>query len=151
MTPEESLELLREAHREPLDEPHFAAVRANVMAQIAAGRRAAPRVWWFSFVGVVAAVLVASLWVKGPAPSRVARRAPKAPNAVKTLAASAPVSVDNQVLSSHERAERKPGGRPKGLAPQSIVGPRVSQPLVVKMVTDDPDVVIYWITEGIGE
>jgi len=39
---EETLKLLREAHREAIPEAHFAAVRARVLSELAAGRRP----WW---------------------------------------------------------------------------------------------------------
>ena len=153
MKPEESLELLREAHRKPVDEAHFAAVRARVLAEIVSERRGARRVWWFAFAGVVAVVLVAGLSVKGPGPSKVVRGrvTPSAAKAISAIANTAK-PVDRQIAASPRHAGRKPGGRAETPAPQrAIVGPRISQPLVVKMVTDDPDVVIYWITEGTGE
>lgn len=52
---ERTLELLREAHREPIAEAHYAAVRARVLAKLETRRRLWLGVWVY---GLVAAALV---------------------------------------------------------------------------------------------
>ena len=84
MNEEDWVELLREAHREPIDPAHCAAVRARVLAEI--GRARKP-VWRWAWALSAAAVVVAVMLV-----------------------------------------------------------PR-SKPVGIKLLTDDPNVVIYWIGE----
>lgn len=148
MKPEDSLELLRQAHREPIDEAHYAAVRARVLSDIAAQRgHPARRIWALLSAGVAVAALCVAFWPRPAVNSRPQIRAAAAhvkpgPPLVATRASQAP-------------AEPRPQGtvtrrRPKHLA-TGVAGPKITQPLVVKMVTDDPNVVIYWITDGTGE
>jgi hypothetical protein len=152
MKQEDALELLREAHREPIDEAHYAAVRARVLAGIPADRRRARLIWRFLFAGMAASALVLAFWLGAPSSRAVKRevavgrvasvtRIPRREGNVNT----APHAV-HRALASRRHAGRKPGGRPEGLAPRNL-----SKPLVVKMITDDPNVVIYWIAEGTGE
>jgi hypothetical protein len=150
MTPEETLELLREAHREPIGEAHYAAVRARVMEKIAAGqRRAAWRIWGLAFAAFAACALSLAFWPKAPRPA-AARRSVESRTVYSGAAENGATPASLRAPASPRRAARKGGGRPKGLAPQ-VVGPSLSRPLVVKMVTDDPNVVIYWLAEGTGE
>ena len=53
------IELLREAHREPIAEAHYAAVRARVLAELRQERRP---VWRWIWVGGLAAVAVAAVF-----------------------------------------------------------------------------------------
>ena len=146
MTPDESLELLREAHREPIDDAHFAAVRARVMAEIAADRRSkVRRMWVLALAGFAAATLSLVFWPKAPGPLPPRRSLESREVGTSAAATTAAVAVDRKPASPRH-AGRKPGGRPKGLAPQ-----KQPEPLVVKMITDDPNVVIYWIAEGTGD
>ena len=50
MKPDEAMDILREAHREPIPEAHFAAVRARVLSQIASERGVSrQRTGWYGF------------------------------------------------------------------------------------------------------
>ena len=63
MKPDEAMDLLREAHREPIPEAHFAAVRARVLSQIAAERGVSRRrIWWYGFAVAAAAALLLTFW-----------------------------------------------------------------------------------------
>jgi hypothetical protein len=160
----ETLELLREAHREAIPEAHFAAVRARVFSQLAAERRP----WWrgawpYGFaMAVVAAMLLAAFVGRTPGSIRWSARVPLDP----------PFGRGHQPQAIHERPTRasaadqriNPGVRPTLNAAQSVVGRRKRLPhnaapaayrvvgppalphLLVKLVTNDPNVVIYWIT-----
>jgi len=130
----ESLALVREAHAEPVETAHFAAVRARVLAEL---EHAPARRWRFAWLGAMAAAAVVLTMAIWPRPElRLAVPMPVAP--------AAPVVARTVV----------PPPRPK-----TVVRPRPAQPVqeaaapptVVKLLTDDPDVVIYWITDTKGE
>jgi anti-sigma factor RsiW len=158
--------LLREAHGEPLEPAHYAAVRARVLSELARGRRP----WWaYALAAAAAMLLLVAVWprlrtvvVNPPPPQPVPVAQALMP------AANAAGGADPQVPA--QRAPRRPrpaasgvtrAGRQEGRlarrAPSWTSAPPIpepeppAQPLVVKLITDDPNVVIYWITEGKGE
>lgn len=146
MTEEDALDLLRRAHREPIDEAHFVAVRRRVVSELAARRRRWQRGWAMAFA-VTAALLCLAFWPK-PArrtPAAASRIASTAP-VPKIPAAPAPaVPVVRHVIHASVAV------RPRTPVHYTVVGPAVPQPLVVKLITNDPNVVIYWISEKSGE
>ncbi len=135
----QSLALLKEAHNEPLAPAHFSAVRARVMAELEQKRRRGAlwaRRWAWSFgVAAAAAALLVTLALRpGRTPER---RAP-------VVAANHPpvVVVREPVVPPppHRRVARR------------VVRPNVPdtpapEPLIVKLQTDDPNLVIYWIAD----
>ena len=148
MKQDDALEILRQAHREEIPEAHYAAVRARVMAEIAAGHK--PIAWWKWAACGLAAALALAAFVARPRHSAVVR--PAAKQMIATVHEAPPPPAPAP------RAKRK---RTTGLlacrglctqpavSAYRVVGPPVAQPpLVVKMLTDDPDVVIYWIASG---
>ena len=153
MKPDEAMDLLREAHREPIPEAHFAAVRARVLSQIAAERGASRRRVWLWGVAVVSATaLLLAFWPKPAAITRVARETP--PRIERPLAdAHSSVGSDGPVGSKgHEQTVAGVRPRARRRPPVTgVIGPPNPTPLVVKMLTDDPNVVIYWISERTGE
>jgi hypothetical protein len=140
---ERTLELLREAHREPIDEAHYAAVRARVLAKLETQRRRWLGVWVY---GLVAAALV--LWAVS------AEKVGRTPWSAR-VPLDPPLARPQQI---HVASERPTGGSAadRGVRPTlrkrsmpaayRVVGPPAVQPLVVKLVTNDPDVVIYWFS-----
>jgi anti-sigma factor RsiW len=131
----QSLALLKEAHHEPLAEAHFSAVRARVVAELAQERRPLwRRAWSFGLAAAVVALLVVlALW-PGQTPER---RTP-------VVAASHPPVIAVREPATPPRpsvARRKTSRAP---APQVVPYP---EPLIVKLQTDDPNVVIYWIAD----
>jgi hypothetical protein len=177
MTPEETTRFLRDAHHQPIDEAHFAAVRARVLADIQArpGRPASQRwIWLCALPALAAAVMLFLAQVRSP--TRVAApQVSQAPfDALRAVANEArrmpdwltPISNKNAAAPAQAARSRSSGrvraasvGRITALHPASlhsasaysVVGPPKLQPLVVKLVTDDPSVVIYWISQGSGE
>jgi hypothetical protein len=147
MKPEEAMDILREAHREPIPEAHFAAVRARVLSQIAAERGASRRrLWSWGLAVVSATALLLAFWPKPVVPRRVAREITAG---VEKPLADPRGSVSN---GSHEPAVA--GVRPRArrrLPVTGVIGPPNPAPLVVKLLTNDPNVVIYWISERTGE
>jgi len=136
----QSLEWLREAHQEEIAPAHYAAVRARVMGELESGR--AP--WWkrvwvagLGLAAVTAAVVVLTM----------ARPHPVGPPLAAMKPAEGEISAD---------AGQGAGSRPGGL-PQRVVGRRKRLPhrqaetILVKLETDNPDVVIYWIAERKGD
>jgi hypothetical protein len=128
----ESLGLLREAHAEPVDAAHLAAVRARVLAELERGRN---RWWRLAWVGAAAVLAVLLFWAVRPAAPPVSRIA-KLPPAPSPVIATAP-----RPREARSRQLAKP--RERKLPPPETV--------LVKLESNDPDVVIYWITETKGE
>src|SRR5205807_2640924 len=121
----QSMALLRAAHAEPLAPAALAAVRIRVLERMA--RRQWPLAPWAWGGGMAAAATAVWLVLMAPPvePPRITIARPPAPQ-VETPAP--------RPLTRVRRLEsvKKP------LAP-------AAEPLLVKIVTDDPDVVIYWI------
>jgi anti-sigma factor RsiW len=128
----ESLALVRDAHVEPMEAAHFAAVRARVLAEL---ESAPARRWRFAWIGAMAAaaaVLLMALWPRSEL--RLAMPMPQV---------QAAPAVARTVPTPHRKVVAKP--RP----PQPVE--EAAEPMVVKLLTDDPNVVIYWITDTKGE
>jgi hypothetical protein len=117
---------LRESRLEDVPAAHFAAVRAGVIAEIERGRRVWRRLAWVSGVGI-AAMLLVGLALKPsplpPPPPRIAAAIPPAPPPPPLAPRSQPVVVPV---------------RPR---------PRSQPPILVKLQTADPNIVIYWIAD----
>lgn len=126
----QSLASLRAAHVQPIEASAYAALRARVLERIDHGHG---RAWWLGWIGALAAtsaVLVVLLQPRPvPPPARVA-----APPQVALAPQTPVVSVPPEPLP---RRKRKTAPRPELRRPE---------PLMVKLITDDPNVVIYWIT-----
>jgi anti-sigma factor RsiW len=132
---QQSLALLKEAHDELLAPAHFSAVRARVVAELEQARWPLwRRAWSFGLAAAVVALLVVLALRPGRTPER---RAPVvAVNHPPVIAASEPVVPPRP----HRRVARR------------VVRPIVPdapnpEPLLVKLQTDDPNVVIYWIAD----
>jgi anti-sigma factor RsiW len=121
-----------------VDAAFLSAVRWGVLGRIERRRRS---VWpWIAALAAAAALIVAVLAV------------PRKP----ALIAKAPVSSDGAVrdpsrpiviAQAAPKVKRsRPGGRlrTRGSAPPS-------EPLVVKMLTDDPNIVIIWLVDQRGD
>jgi anti-sigma factor RsiW len=138
------LELLREAHRQPIGEAHYAALRARVLAELQRERRPAwRRIWVGGLVAAAAAAVVLLLW---PRPVHTPERiivAAIPPAAVQTVA-PAP-SAPARMRHPRRLVRRATVAPPAAVVPEPEKRP--SEPLVVKLLTDDPNVVIYWIAD----
>jgi anti-sigma factor RsiW len=142
------LELLREAHREPIAPAHYAAVRARVLAEL--GRERRP-VWWPVWGwGLAAAVAVVAVMMFPRPVGRASRPAflPSAPVAQVSRPATPPKSHTAIAKpAAHRRhptlAQVKQEGRPGG--------PPHLEAVTIKLLTDDPNVIIYWIADRKGE
>ena len=136
---DETLELLREAHQEPLAQDHFDAVRARVLERLRPQPR---RVWWpvWACASVIATGVVVWMALVGE-PVRLPRtgRRPAPP-----IAAAVPQVLQLPPVVSKPKVRRVQ--RVKKAPP-----PPAAEPLLVKLITDDPDVVIYWIADPKGD
>jgi len=123
----QSLALVREVHSEPVEEAHFAAVRARVLAEL---ERVPARRWRFAWGFAMAAAAVVLMIAVWPRPEQrmvlPMSHAPAAPLVAK-------------VLPKPPQAEPRKPRKPRK--------PQDSEDVVMKIETDNPDVVIYWIAE----
>lgn len=142
----ESLALLREAHADELPAAAYAAVRARVLEKV---QRRSARGWIFALAAAAAfATLLAIVWMRPSKPVVVAHRGtsarPEAPVIAPAIAPdTAPPAHVAPLVRVHRRVRPRVAPVRKDALPET--------PLVVKMVTDDPNVVIYWITDTRGE
>jgi anti-sigma factor RsiW len=133
---EDSLTLLRSAHEEPIAAGHYAAVRARVLDRVARERRPWRR--WVWAAGLAAGLAVAGVFL--------AMRSAEKPK-VFVAAVRPRVAQEVPVRPVEPVAATVPARRPR---PRRTVAPRPPQPvepLVVKLITNDPNVVIYWIAD----
>jgi hypothetical protein len=135
--------LLREAHAEPVDEAHFEAVRARVLSELERGRRRWWRqAWVYGLAAAAAALLMlAVVWTGAKSKPSVAQTAPPRATAYPPLASSHPGKPTD--VGSTRRRPR--------IRKASVPEPRPVETVLMKLETDNPDVVIYWIAETKGE
>jgi hypothetical protein len=120
-----TLATLREEHSREIDAAHFTAVRAGVIAEIERGRKAWRRLAWVSGVGIAAALLLGIALRPAPLPSPPPRVAISIPQAPLTPRFDKPAESRLQAKSL----------------------PHKGEPIVVKLQTADPNIVIYWIAD----
>ena len=146
-----SLELLREAHQEPMAPAHFAAVRARVLAKLS--RKRLPlwrRAWVYGLAAAAVVVLVLMAGRTGRTPQ------PKRPPEVAVVT-PAPVQPEAKVEEPplpkplHQARHRRRIVQEPAVQPPPPVLVAQAEPVLVKLVTDDPNVVIYWIAERRGD
>ncbi|MDR3700642.1 MAG: zf-HC2 domain-containing protein [Candidatus Sulfopaludibacter sp.] len=139
----ESLQLLQGIHQDPIALAHFAAVRARVMAELEGSLQPWWRkAWMYGLAVAVAAALFLMLALRPAAPVHPKRMAVQV--LLPQVDVAPPEPVVPRVIKAH--GVRRPRVRPPAVVPRAP-GP----PIVVKLLTDDPDVVIYWITDNSGE
>jgi anti-sigma factor RsiW len=148
----ESLQLLQEVHTEPIAPAHFSAVRARVMAEL----ESAQLPWWKRQMWIyglaVAALALVFLLARSPqapvAPHQMAVHVPPVPVEPHVVGTPAPEPVVPRIHHAQLR-RHSPAARPRIVPARENTesGP----PVVVKLVTADPNVIIYWITDNSGE
>jgi hypothetical protein len=146
----ETLRFLRETHEWSLEETHLAAVRARVLERLESRRRWWPV--WAAGLAAAAATLLALVWAVSlhQRAERVETRFVAKPPAHTAPVERAPGSSAAPPVLAAEKAPRpKPPARVRRMPRPPIAEP--AEPLMVKLVTDDPDVVIYWIIDAKGD
>jgi len=149
---------------EPLDPEALARVRHAVRRRIEAEVRRPTRapVWVLPLAaGLLLALVGAALWLRVIAP-RVPDRPSEAPERVAT--APPPEPSTPPAVPAPEAPAGAPGGEPEGgrapaperavhraaIAPRPEREPAVHPPterMVIQVVSDDPDIVFYWLVE----
>ena len=122
----------------PVDAAALDAVRSRVLDELMRRRRRAIPAW----------TAAACLAVLGIAATVWMMRGPVAPPPAVTAKAPPVASPAPQVVPIHSVQ------RPRRAHPRRLVARRVeppSEPLVVKMLTDDPNVVIVWLVDKKGD
>jgi hypothetical protein len=126
-----------------VDAAFLSAVRAGVLAKIERRRLA---VWpWVAAFAVAVALILAVLTT--PRKTPLISKAPIPSGGADPLVRSRPPGRPSVIAQAAPKAKRgRPGGRPRtrGSAPPL-------EPLVVKMLTDDPNIVIIWLVEQRGD
>jgi hypothetical protein len=137
---EDSLALLRTAHQEPIAASHYTAIRAGVLARLERERRPWRR--WLWVPALAAGLAVAVLFVAmRPAKKLAVAVAPARKSELPAVVARTVEPVAPRPLEPRRRVGR-------AAAPRSR---QPVEPLVVKLLTNDPDVVIYWIADKKGD
>lgn len=146
----QSQQALKSLRAEAVDARTLEQVRRGVLDQIAAGQRA-PQSWlWLAWRYVLAGVLVAiagaTLWWRSHRAEPVRPVVARAPVAAQSpdLGAPAPPTVAATRPQKHPRlAHRSNPATPRQPAEES-------EPLLVKLQTDDPNVVIFLLVDQNG-
>jgi hypothetical protein len=135
---------LRSLREDAVPDAAYVAVRARVLDQVRGERRRWWR-WWLGAAAAACAVIVVLLsWrtvTSVAPPPRVALTAPPAPE------------VKVSVKPPLDRPRRLSRGRHRVQAAVATAKPAIdpAEPLLIKLMTDDPDIVIYWIVEKRGD
>ncbi len=129
---EVSQRAVRDLANEPVEEAVLDLIRARVLARVAEEERPR-RSWRFAYAAIpaVMAVVAVVVWMSRPVP----QEPPPVPRPVASMP-TPPVRLVPKPLV--RRAVRRRPAPPK---------PR-PEPLMVKLETSDPNVVIYWIVES---
>jgi hypothetical protein len=145
----DGLELLRSAHREPIAAAHYTAVRVGVLARLAkeAEQR---RPWrrWLWVPGLAAGLAVAAVFL----PMRPVEKTSRVRVAAVRPSEDAPVPLRSSVPATPPvRVTRVRPHRSSAPIRRTPGPPPLVEPLVVKLITSDPDIVIYWIADRKGD
>jgi anti-sigma factor ChrR (cupin superfamily) len=133
----DSLALLRAAHEEPIAAGHYAAVRAAVLDRLARGPSPWPRWLWAPALAAGLAVAGFFLTVRPVQKPRVYVAAVRPPVELPAVPVRPAKAVPQPAPVRRPRPQRTVAPKP----------PTPVEPLVVKLITNDPDVVIYWIAD----
>jgi hypothetical protein len=129
---------------EPVERAAYDQIRARVLQQIAAAPvRPAGRPWRWAWAAAAAAAIVAGWFALRPGQTPAPVRRPA-------------TEIARSNMPEPPQVVMPPPARPKPSA-RRVRRPAVRQrrpsaaPLVVKLETEDPNVVIYWIVDDTGD
>jgi Putative zinc-finger len=146
----QSVGLLRDAHQEEIAPAHYAAVRARVLTQLQEQRAWWRQLWVYGVAALAVAALLMMVW-----PHAETRQvAVKPPVGVKTPAPGAPDTVpEASQVAAATQPENEPGEPPvrQPAVRRARSARQPAESLLVKLETDNPDVVIYWIADRKGD
>lgn len=138
-----SQQALRRQLAPPLDAATLARVRAGVLAEIGRRRHAGPARWLALAATLLAAVALWRFWEPRPAEPPAAEPPVVTPAPPDAEAAPEPPAVMAAAPSLPPPRDREPSPPP----PAAAVGPPERKPLVIKLTSSDPDLVIYWLVD----
>ena len=123
-----------------VDAAFLSVVRSGVLAKI---ERRRPVAWaWIAAFALAVAMIVAVL--TAPRKPALIAKAPISPGGADPLVRSRPPGRPSLIAQAAAKAKRgRPGGRPRTR--------ESAPPLVVKMLTDDPNIVIIWLVDQRGD
>jgi anti-sigma factor RsiW len=134
----ESLASLKEAHTEIPAEASFAAVRARVLGELRRGRVPMWRRAWVYGLAAVALAVIVGLRI---------RETPRVSPPVAVAQPAEMPAMEHGAVQPHQPPAHARSPRRRVRLGQ----PAVAEPLMIKLETDNPDVVIYWIAEKRGD
>jgi anti-sigma factor RsiW len=144
----ESQSVFKSLKQDVVSAAALASVRTRVLAEAGAGNaRAGWGRWVYALAGAafVAVVGVALSWqVREPAPQVTLNQVKVAPNPI----ASAPAPKTATTVKARVSVARLKGTAAKPQVGENAeIGAESVKPLVVKLLTDDPNIVIYWLVD----
>jgi anti-sigma factor RsiW len=127
---------LGELRDEPLEDAMVAQVRRRVLAQVNETRRPRPLLWKLA----LAAAVVLAVWLALPRQARKPVPAVAGVAVPHRVEPAPPPAVRAPVVAVRHRLVRRK---------RRVEPPRFSRqaPLLVQLVTDDPNIVIYWVVD----
>src|SRR5262249_44045259 len=165
----ESQAVLKTLKQNTVSATSLALVRSQVLAEIQAGVKPVWGRWVYALAGgvFVAVVAVGSmLETRKPQVEEIVKTAPLPPPAAVPLTrrtiTEPNADLDDKTRPSHKTMERVnvnvplregDGRRRRHAVAQPEAPPEPSEPakpLVVKLLTDDPNIVIYWLIDNTG-
>ena len=141
----ESQAALKDLADEALDQAALAAVRARVLAELDRPRR---WTWAWGFAAVAALLLVLSVVLvraRRPVPLLPPPAVARIPQTVEPQPAP-PATQARPVRRA--RAVRHVPKRVRRPEPAKLAVAHKTEPMVIKFVTDDPNIVVIWLVEG---
>lgn len=159
----ESQAVLKTLRDEAISPAALASVRSRVFAELSASRMLWPwHRWVYALAGAAFVLIAGVVWVSyfsGEAPPRIAVSVPPAPVAAVAEAEATAGAGDNEGAPLHVETVPRPAPRrhsartvravadsPTVPAP-AAADAEPAKPMVVKLLTDDPNITIYWLIE----
>ena len=124
--------LLSELRDAPLEDAMVAQVRQRVLADVSAQRRQPARLYWKLALAAALVLTAILVW-----PRHAAKQVPTVPVARVEPAGIVPAARPSLVPVRHRVVRRR------RRVPTAQPGP----PLLVQFVTDDPNIVVYWLID----
>jgi hypothetical protein len=137
---------LGDLYSEPLSPAAYAVVRARVMAALGgAASRPTRRLPVWSWALAASLVLSAAGLLVLRARPLDPKAVPSAPSAVWRAPASP--AATTAAKASARRVASAPAARKSRAAAPRAAASATSRPTVIKLLTDDPEIVIYWLLD----
>ena len=157
----ESQAVLKTLKQDTVSATSLTLVRSHVLAEIQAGVKPLWGRWIYALAGGVFVAVLAVGWMlemRRPQEQAIVKSDPLPPPAAVPLTrgtitiAEADANTDRRPLRRREKTNipsrrRQQGGTHTEVPPEPS---EPAKPLVVKLLTDDPNIVIYWLIDNTG-